>query len=100
MGLVQALFVFAIAIGTTSAALAAERLGFPACKDKAIMARALDLSDQSDYQAAYVIVQRGMKSRDCRVIPADELVVETTPPLSRLIKVHKRGDPDEYWIIN
>lgn len=100
MRFVQALFVVALAIGTSSTALAAGRFGYPACKDKTIMSRALDLSDQSDYQAAYVILQRGMKSKDCQVIPANELVIETTPPLSRLVKVHRRGDPDEYWIIN
>ncbi len=97
---VAALFVFASAIGAISAAPGAGRLGYPACKDKAIMSRALELSDEADYQAAQAIVQRGMKSKDCQVIPADELVIETTPPLSRLVKVHRRGDPDEYWIIN
>ncbi len=100
MRLVHAFFLVAIAIGPSSTALAGGRLGYPACKDRSTMSRALELSDESDYQAAYTIIQRGMKSKDCQVIPADALVIETTPPLSRLVKVHRRGDPDEYWIIN
>ncbi len=76
------------------------RPGYPACKDKAAMARVIELSDELDYQAAARLIQQGMKSKDCQFIPADQLVIETTPPLSRLVKVHRRGEPDSYWIIN
>ncbi len=100
MSCFKAFFLVTITVATSPTALAAGRLGYPACKDKAMMSRALELSDESDFQAVYVIIQRGVKRKDCKFIPADELVIETTPPLSRLVKVHKRGDPDEYWIIN
>ncbi len=64
------------------------------------MSRALELSDEADFQAEGRLMQQGMKSKDCQIIPADQLVIETTPPLSRIVKVHRRGDPDVYWIIN
>jgi hypothetical protein len=90
----------AILTVTSTFADAGPRLGYPACKDKAVMSRAIELSDEGDYQAARAIIDRGMKSRDCQLISADRLVIEVTPPLSRVVKVHKMGDPDEYWIIN
>ncbi|MGE5369545.1 MAG: hypothetical protein ACM3PD_08100 [Chloroflexota bacterium] len=98
MRLARAILILAI-VTATPVTLAQARLGFPACKDKAIMSRALDLSDQSDYAAANVIIRRGLKSKDCQFIPADQLVIEETPPLSRVVKAHRRGDPDEYWIM-
>jgi hypothetical protein len=98
MRLARVLIIPAI-VTATPVTLAQARLGFPACKDKAIMSRALDLSDQSDYAAANLIIQRGLKAKDCQFIPADQLVIEETPPLSRVVKAHKRGDPDEYWIM-
>lgn len=86
------------AISTIDAA--ADQLAYPACKDKSVMSRAADLSDEYDFRAVQVLFQRGLKSKECQLIPADQLVIETTPPFSRLIKVHKRGDPDEYWIMH
>lgn len=90
----------AAALAASTTILAAGRLGYPACKDKATMSRALELSDEADPQAASALIRRGMRSKDCQFIPADQLVIETPPPLSRIVKVHRRGDPDEYWIIN
>ncbi len=72
---------------------------YPACKDKAAMVRAADLSEEADTAAAYEIFRRGVKTKDCQLIPAGQLVIETTPPLSRVIQVHRRGNPDPYWII-
>jgi hypothetical protein len=100
MRLFQAVCCFAILTATSSFAVAEPRVGYPACKDKTVMSRAIELSDEGDYQAARAIIDRGMKSKDCQFISSDRLVIEVTPPLSRVIKVHKLGDPDEYWIIN
>lgn len=79
---------------------AGRQLAYPACKDRSLMSRALELSDESDFQAVEVIFRRGIKSKECGFIPADQLVIETNPPFPRLIKVHKRGDPDEFWIMH
>ncbi len=100
MRLIPAFLALAVVAGTSQPSLAAARLGYPACKDRSLLARALELTDESDTQAASALMQRGMKSKDCELIPAGQLVIETTPPLSRIVKVHKRGDPDVYWIID
>ncbi len=89
----------AVALLGTLLPASAMRAGFTACKDRAAMARAIELSDEADYQAARRLIEQGLKSRDCQFIPAGELVIEATPPFSRLVKVHRRGDPDLYWII-
>lgn len=88
------------AVVAASQSLAGGQLGYPACKDRSLMTRAIELSDEADPQAVSALIQRGIKSKDCEIIPAGQLVIETTPPLSRIVKVHKRGDPDVYWIIN
>jgi hypothetical protein len=72
--------------------------GFPGCKDRDNMRRVLELTDQADIAAAQELIARGIKSEDCRILSAEELVYETTPPFNRLIKVHIRGNPDVYWI--
>ncbi|WP_363348950.1 hypothetical protein [Methylocystis echinoides] len=94
-----ALSAVAALVAFSSTGATAGGPSYPACKERSAMARVLELADQSDYQAARLLIQRGMKSKDCQMIPADQLVIETTPPLSRVVKVHKRGDPDEYWIL-
>jgi hypothetical protein len=73
--------------------------GLAGCKDKDNMARVLDLSDQGDLAAAQELIARGVKSQDCRILGGEEIVFESTPPFTRLIKVHVRGNPDIYWII-
>ncbi|MGJ0506980.1 MAG: hypothetical protein ACR652_07525 [Methylocystis sp.] len=98
MWLSRALFSFLILAEALSAAFGAGP-GYPACKDRGVMARAIELMDESDDLASQRLIQRGMKNKECKIIPAGELVIETTPPLSRLVKAHRRGDPDEYWII-
>jgi hypothetical protein len=73
--------------------------GFAGCKDRDNMRRVLELTDQDDIVAAQELIVRGIKSEDCRIIPMDAIVFEVTPPFTRLIKAHIRGNPDVYWII-
>lgn len=75
-------------------------LGTVGCKDRDVLARALQLSDQSDLHAAYEVIRRGFKSGDCRSIRMDKVVVESAPLLSRLVRVHVWGNPDAYWVIH
>jgi hypothetical protein len=72
--------------------------GYAGCKERADMQRVIELAEQYDLEAAREIIRRGIKSKDCRVLGGD-IIVELVPPFSRLAKVHMRGDPDAYWII-
>jgi hypothetical protein len=73
--------------------------GYAGCKEKSDMLRVLELTDQSDVAAAMEMIRRGIKSKDCSVLVDGDLVIESSSPFSRLVKVHTRGDPDAYWII-
>lgn len=99
MKLCRSLLGFALLAAACVADAAAGAPAYLACKDKAAISRAIDLTNEGDVRAAYEIFRRGIKSKDCQLIPAYELVIETTPPLSSVVKVHRRGNPDEYWMI-
>ncbi|MBY6242104.1 hypothetical protein [Methylosinus sp. Sm6] len=101
MKLIRLLSLTALAPLFASGALAQIAVigGYAGCKDRDNMARVLDLADQGDLAAAQELVARGIKSQDCRVLAGDDIVFEATPPFTRIIKVHVRGNPDVYWII-
>lgn len=96
-------FFFALAFAPLLVASAQAQIavagGFAGCKDRDNMRRVLELTDLADVAAAQELIVRGIKSEDCRVISTEEIVFENTPPFNRLIKVHIRGNPDVYWII-
>lgn len=101
MKLVRLLSLTALAPLLVSSALAQVAVvgGLAGCKDRDNIKRVLDLSDQGDVAAAQELFARGVKSDDCRVLAGDVIVIEATPPFTRLIKAHIRGNPDIYWII-
>lgn len=73
---------------------------YAGCKEKTDMQRVLELVDEGDLAAAGELIQRGLKSKDCRILAGEDVVVESFPPFTRLVKVRVRGNPDSYWIID
>jgi hypothetical protein len=100
MNVIRLLFATTLAPLLLYAQARAEILGVLAgCKQKEDMQRVLDLADQTDFAAAQELLARGIRSKDCRVLAGDEIVVESAPLFARLVKVHVRGNPDIYWIV-
>jgi hypothetical protein len=73
----------------------------PGCKTRAIMERAIELVDQKDYAAGDEIFRRGIESGECRVfVTGESVIVELREIKSGLSKIHLRGNPEAYWVIN
>lgn len=102
MKLIRALPVAALLLSSSAFAVTGGpfSLGSTGCKDKDVMARALQLLDQGDIQAVRELLRRGFKSGDCRTLRMGAVVTETPAPLSRLARARIWGSPDVYWVIH
>lgn len=98
IGLFSAMALAPLLVGSAHAQVAVVG-GLAGCKDKDSMMRVVELTDQADLAAAQEMIARGIKSKDCRILAGDDVIIESTPPFSRLIKVHVRGNPDVYWVL-